>query len=1176
MPPRLKSYKAEDVDANVKEFESFCAKLLAVADKAVKRMSAEKDVLKTTEHARDLMDVALKGDKYVLAEIFGGETKRCQRYRDAYDSLAALGLEKDARWTDLKSRIEAIEEIIAQLGTYKAPSKPEARPPTVLKYKRGVRGRISPRRQVQFRPETDGEECTFSIVGSFPEGLCLNDNGDITGSIENQTKGVELKIKAENASGSAIGEIKFDVCEPPPRGLSYPSLGGMLMVGSRIICRPEFSGAGVGRHYKVTPELPEGLFLDEKFGVISGAPVEKMDPKQFEILATNAGGESKVVVEFGAQVPPPEDLNYPDLVAAVGEKIVEIPTGVHVHFEPELGSGMPDEFTVSPALPEGLRLDKSTGEIRGVPTTPTPEQVYTVVALNDGGKAEVFFSLAVYSTVPTKLTYSGTESFPSDKIISFFNTTIVKLIAKIEGGDASGFKVEPPLPEGLVLSPTTGEISGIPTVCDRSSWEVTAFNDAGETSTKLEFAVTRAPPTDLSYPEMEPGTTYAAGRALNFYPTVAGPVNEYSVTPALPDGLVLDPETGIISGSLTDPSPETEYVVTAKNEVDSTEAKLRFGVKVLKPKNVKYPSADDTYTVGEQVGPAGGSGLVPEYEGSVDCFDVEPALPSGLVLDRITGIISGAPEVAAAQTDYVITATNKGGKAEPDCILSFKVLPPKPTFLEYPTLGNLLVKDEQSEHDPEIDAGRFKFDVKPALPDGVKLDVNTGKIIAAPTARTEETTFTITATNEAGAVSTEITFEVLLPGEVYITETFAEEIEQVCEVEALLEKQPNREKQFGDWMVWMVHRVHLNDPTLEDLNFNNHAMPLPYLQWKVAPKLMKALETNTHLKNLSLAKSNMQKPQGHELAAALKKNCSLKVINIESNYLDAECLRQIAVAISENRNSEIQQLRLSNQLCMGKYCGLPVEQAFATMLQKNETITTLGMTFQDRHWFDCINRYTLRNIDFQRRRAKSRKAREEGTEELPREDRTLRDLTLETPPEALAAEVMASSDSSDLAFGSFLVEKQMVPNPQQLKAWASRDGQKTGGFSELRKTIELCRGRLLASAQGRQVTVTDKYSSPIEGVLSKVTPAKGVGSDWIVEVIAEGKRLMCKGNKEPGIAISGDWVSWLKGEAPKKKDESLRSSLMDDAAQEEAAKQETVAQEEEAVMHRASTEDEVF
>jgi hypothetical protein len=47
--------------------------------------------------------------------------------------------------------------------------------------------------------------------------------------------------------------------------------------------------------------------------------------------------------------------------------------------------------------------------------------------------------------------------------------------------------------------------------------------------------------------------------------------------------------------------------------------------------------------------------------GAVTSYAVSPSLPIGLMLNMTTGVVSGAPLVAAAQADYTVTATNEGG-----------------------------------------------------------------------------------------------------------------------------------------------------------------------------------------------------------------------------------------------------------------------------------------------------------------------------------------------------------------------------------------------------------------------------------------------------------------------------------------------------------------------------------
>jgi fibro-slime domain-containing protein len=62
-------------------------------------------------------------------------------------------------------------------------------------------------------------------------------------------------------------------------------------------------------------------------------------------------------------------------------------------------TGAVDSFTVSPALPAGLSLDKATGIISGTPTTATPTINYSVTATNAAGSVTARLSITI--SVPT-------------------------------------------------------------------------------------------------------------------------------------------------------------------------------------------------------------------------------------------------------------------------------------------------------------------------------------------------------------------------------------------------------------------------------------------------------------------------------------------------------------------------------------------------------------------------------------------------------------------------------------------------------------------------------------------------------------------------------------------------------------------------------------------------------
>ena len=134
----------------------------------------------------------------------------------------------------------------------------------------------------------------------------------------------------------------------------------------------------------------------------------------------------------------------------------------------------------------------------------------------------------------------------------------------------------------------------------------------------------------------------------------------YTLSPALPEGLVFGPETRIVSGTPSVAMAETGYTLTA-TDMDGDEATLAFPITVLED---LFPEFAETvpaqlYWVGAAIDalalPAatGGNGAL--------TYTLSPALPEGLVFGPETRIVSGTPSVAMAKTGYTLTATDMDG-----------------------------------------------------------------------------------------------------------------------------------------------------------------------------------------------------------------------------------------------------------------------------------------------------------------------------------------------------------------------------------------------------------------------------------------------------------------------------------------------------------------------------------
>ena len=158
------------------------------------------------------------------------------------------------------------------------------------------------------------------------------------------------------------------------------------------------------------------------------------------------------------------------------------------------------------------------------------------------------------------------------------------------------------------------------------------------------------PPSALSYTTST--AVYTKGTAIpaNNPTSAGGAVTSYSVSPALPGGLSLSSTTGVISGTPTAITATASYTVTASNSAGSATAALSITVNDAAPAGLTYTPGTAVYTVGTPIA----ANTPTSTGGAVTGYSVTPALPAGLSLDDVTGIINGTPTAVTAATSYTV------------------------------------------------------------------------------------------------------------------------------------------------------------------------------------------------------------------------------------------------------------------------------------------------------------------------------------------------------------------------------------------------------------------------------------------------------------------------------------------------------------------------------------------
>lgn len=354
----------------------------------------------------------------------------------------------------------------------------------------------------------------------------------------------------------------------------------------------------------------------------------------------------------------------------------------------------------------------------------------------------------------------------------------------------------------------------------------------------------------------------------------------------------------------------------------------------------------------------------------------------------------------------------------------------------------------------------------------------------------------VRAEGHDGEANVELVLLICVPA----SAAFAKSIEEAVTVEALREIEAPDQRRFkGDWMVWMVHRVHLNDPELSELDFGNMHMPPPEVEPRVAPKLAAAIATNTHLQTLKLANADLRKGEALVIGESLAKNAALTHVDLSVNHVDSNAARRIAASMEENTACQIQVLSLDHQTD-AKDFGRPVEEAFAAMLSKNRTLCKLGLSFNDAHWRDSALRSLLRNNDAARRR---RKGSSHDEIELPVQEKgepakvlLIRPGDLAVPEETnlwwQASEAGIGREQAE-KFEAYVLEKLALPTASQLQS------RSVMPYSKVRVALEAFRSRvtLRASKHRALVRVLDPFHTESEG---RVRKWEEFGTETVIEL----------------------------------------------------------------------------
>ncbi|MEQ1581931.1 MAG: putative Ig domain-containing protein [Steroidobacteraceae bacterium] len=201
-----------------------------------------------------------------------------------------------------------------------------------------------------------------------------------------------LALSACGGGGGGGGGATTSTPPVAPTALSYSSPVTAVAGQAITALNPAITGSATA--YSVSPALPAGLAINPASGQISGTPTTATAQATYTITAGNVSGSTTFGLSLRVNPAAPTGLSYPSpQIYFNGKAITALNPTV---------TGTVTSYVVSPALPAGLTLNGTSGQISGTPTAIAPQASYVVTASNVTGSTT--FSLSLTINVPPKFT----------------------------------------------------------------------------------------------------------------------------------------------------------------------------------------------------------------------------------------------------------------------------------------------------------------------------------------------------------------------------------------------------------------------------------------------------------------------------------------------------------------------------------------------------------------------------------------------------------------------------------------------------------------------------------------------------------------------------------------------------------------------------------------------------
>src|SRR3990172_6090679 len=471
--------------------------------------------------------------------------------------------------------------------------------------------------------------------GSLPDGMALDNATGVISGTPDTTGTFTFMAQVKDANGQTSSkQLSLAISNPlaiPEQALAFGIVGTTYSAALTVSgCFPPYTWS------VVAGSLPAGVALNSSTGELSGTPTTSgtfcFTIQAADSISVTATRQLCITI-------------YDRLTITTSSLSGGMVGTAYSHTLVAAGGKTPYIWSIAAgSLPAGLTLDSTTGIISGTPTAAVTSNF--TVQVTDANSTTNTKALTI-SINYAPLVITTASPLPDGMIGVLYNLTLTATAGK------APYTWSMTLPSGVILTSSTGVISGTPSVAGMFSGTVQVTDANGSTATKV-LTVTVYPQLAVTTTTLPYGTV---GTAYSQTTTASGGKTPYtwSITSgSLPASLTIAAATGTISGTTT-AAGAFNFTVQVM-DVDAFTATKALSITIYDPLSIttsSLPNGNRGTAYSQTLAATGGN---TPYTWSI----ASGSLPGGLKLNTTTGVISGTPTKAGT---FSFTAQVKDANA---------------------------------------------------------------------------------------------------------------------------------------------------------------------------------------------------------------------------------------------------------------------------------------------------------------------------------------------------------------------------------------------------------------------------------------------------------------------------------------------------------------------------------